>query len=135
MTAELGGVPHTKTINFMSANRSSYKHLVNDSYYESILAAERALNNRPRYYIPRNTVAGILEMIHNGDILGMTTSIEGLDMSHTGMALWVDGTLKYLHAPLSGGNVQISRGSLPEYLAAHSRHTGIMIARPLEPAG
>jgi hypothetical protein len=29
--------------------------------------------------------------------------------------------------------VQITRGSLSEYLNAHEKQTGIMVARPLEP--
>jgi hypothetical protein len=36
-----------------------------------------------------------------------------------------------LHAPLSGGAVEVSRSTLPEYVAAIRRSTGILVARPL----
>jgi hypothetical protein len=34
-------------------------------------------------------------------------------------------------APLSGGVVEITRATLPEYLAAIRRATGVLVARPL----
>ena len=42
-----------------------------------------------------------------------------------------DGVLRVLHAPLSGGVVEVTRATLPEYVAAIRRSTGILIARPL----
>jgi len=42
-----------------------------------------------------------------------------------------EGILRVLHAPLSGGEVEITRATLPEYVAAIRRSTGILVARPL----
>jgi len=39
--------------------------------------------------------------------------------------------LRVLHAPLSGGVVEISRSTLPEYVRNVRRSTGILVARPL----
>jgi hypothetical protein len=36
-----------------------------------------------------------------------------------------------LHAPLSGGVVEVTRSTLPEYVAAIRRCTGVLVARPL----
>lgn len=41
------------------------------------------------------------------------------------------GVLRVLHAPLSGGAVEITRTTLPEYVSAIRRATGILVARPL----
>jgi hypothetical protein len=41
------------------------------------------------------------------------------------------GVLRVLHAPLSGGSVEVTTSTLPEYVAAIRRSTGILIARPL----
>jgi hypothetical protein len=41
-----------------------------------------------------------------------------------------DRVLRVLHAPLSGGVVEITRSTLPEYVAAIRRTTGILVARP-----
>jgi hypothetical protein len=35
-----------------------------------------------------------------------------------------------LHAPLSGGAVEITHTTLPEYVSAIRKATGILIARP-----
>jgi hypothetical protein len=83
--------------------------------------------------VPKEKVEGVLERIHNGDIIAITTSVGGLDVSHTGIALRDGGTTRLLHAPIVGQQVQITRGSLSEYLNAHEKQTGIMVARPLEP--
>jgi hypothetical protein len=39
--------------------------------------------------------------------------------------------MRVLHAPLSGGQVQVSRGTLPQYVNALRSGTGILVARPL----
>lgn len=42
-----------------------------------------------------------------------------------------NGVLRVLHAPLSGGVVEITRSTLPEYVRAIRRSTGILVARPV----
>jgi hypothetical protein len=41
------------------------------------------------------------------------------------------GVLRVLHALLSGGVVEVTRTTLPEYVGAIRRATGILVARPL----
>ncbi|MBI3578313.1 MAG: DUF1460 domain-containing protein, partial [Ignavibacteriales bacterium] len=92
------------------------------------------INAREKFYIPKENVEKIVDKIMPGDILGMTTDMDGLDTSHTGIAIREGGVTKLMHAPLAGKQVMISDSALPEYLARNKRQTGIMIARPLEPA-
>ena len=59
-------------------------------------------------------------------------SIEGLDVTHSAFAYrGADGVLRVLHAPLSGGVVEVTESTLPQYVAAIRRATGILVARPL----
>ena len=134
VTTELGGIRMDKRIDFMSTHVSAYPLLSDDRNLAKIKAAERQINDREQYYIPKNQVAEIQHMIQPGDIIGITTSIDGLDASHTGIAVVDNGTVKFLHAPLSGGFVEQSPHSLAEYLANHTQQTGIIIARPLDPS-
>jgi len=62
----------------------------------------------------------------------VTSTVEGLDVAHTGIALWVDGTLRLLHAPLVGEAVQISEVSLAERIESIDGQDGIIVARPIE---
>jgi hypothetical protein len=58
--------------------------------------------------------------------------VAGLDIAHTGIALWRDGRLHLLHAPLVGKSVEISVLPLAERIQGFSAQDGIMVARPLE---
>jgi hypothetical protein len=133
MTEELGGERFQKNINFMSTHRAQYGQLSNGVYYERILDIERAINRRGLYHLPKEHLARVEDRVQDGDIIGITTTIEGLDISHTGIAVRENGVLKYLHAPLTKGKVQVTNASLTKYLAARTTSTGIMVARPLHP--
>jgi len=130
---ELGGVAYEKSMSFMSSHSSSYKQLSNSAFLEKIKQIESSLNLQTHHYIPKDQLKEVERKLNSGDIVGFTTSTEGLDIIHTGIAIRVNGILKYLHAPLSTGKVQITENSLANYLAMHKNQTGIMVARPLEP--
>lgn len=133
-TELLGGFPYKKSINYMTANRERYMQLANDAYFEEMKKIEAELSKRPMYYLPKERVQAAQNGIQSGDIIGITTTIEGLDVIHTGLALrMADGALHYLHAPNVRGEVKITEKPLHKYLAGNSGHTGIMVARPLEP--
>lgn len=129
----LGGVPLEKTINYMSRHRPAYRQLKNDRVYNAIVRVEKELNARRHIYLPKDRIQALRDLIQDGDIVGITTSLEGLDVSHTGFAYRFMGLLRFLHAPLSNGTIRISKRSLVDYLAQEPSRTGIMIARPLEP--
>ncbi len=84
ISADLGGVEYKKTINFMSSHRKSYKQLADNTEFEGIKACEEAINSRYYYYIPKKNISKIYDQLQNGDIIATTTTIEGLDVTHTG---------------------------------------------------
>jgi hypothetical protein len=133
ITQGLGGVPFDKTFNFMSTHRDAYKQLKNETFFDAIKVTEAKLNMREHFYLPKQNIQDAREMIQDGDIIGITTSIDGLDITHTGMAFRLQGYLRFLHAPLSAGTIQITKRTIVDYLGQYEKHTGIMIARPLEP--
>jgi hypothetical protein len=134
VTKKLGGVVFKKKINFMSAHPDSYLQLKNSpENVKEIQKIEDEMNTRTMYHIPKADVKEIASHIKNGDIVGITTTIDGLDCTHTGIALWQKGKLYLLHAPIPGSKVQITALPLWEYLAKIKKDAGIMIARPAEP--
>lgn len=133
VSQELGGVALDKKISFMSSHPSSYKQLSDVSQLERVKETESVINARQHFFIPKQQLARVGKDVEAGDIIGITTSTEGLDIVHTGIAISTNGILKYLHAPLSRGKVQITDLSLVDYLRSHEKQTGIMVARPLEP--
>lgn len=135
ITKSIGGVRYQKTINFMSTHTESYLQLKErPEFIPVIRTLEEAINSRTLYHIPTNIVPKVVSKIQNGDILAITADIPGMDVSHTGIAIWQNGKLHLLHAPLAGSKVQITEKSLAEYLAASPKRLGIMVARPVEPS-
>jgi hypothetical protein len=129
---ELGGVPDRRPLRFMSAHRASYPALTDPRLFEELRAMERSLDGATRWVVPTDRISAVSDRIRTGDVLAFATSIPGLDVTHTALAFRDDGgVLRVLHAPLSGGVVQLSGVTLPEYVAALRRATGILIARPL----
>lgn len=130
--AELGGVEDTRPLRFMTEHRDSYPALVDDRIWREIGAMERALDHRPRRVVPTERIGAVADRIRTGDVLAFATAIPGLDVTHAALAhRGGDGILRVLHAPLSGGVVEVTRSTLPEYVRAIRRATGILIARPL----
>lgn len=129
---ELGATDDARPLRFMSTHRAAYPALKDDAAYEAIVQMEKRLDAQPRHLVPTDRIPGVMDRIHTGDVLAFATSVEGLDASHTGLAYRDHaGVLRVLHAPLSGGEVTISRGDLHDYVAAIRRSTGILVARPL----
>ncbi len=129
---ELGGIEDARPLRFMTGNRASYPALANDGTFAEIAAMERRLDGRPRRVIPTDRIPEVAGRLESGDVLAFATRIEGLDVSHAAFA-YRDraGTLRVLHAPLSGGVVEVTGRTLPEYVAAIRRSAGILVARPL----
>jgi hypothetical protein len=134
ITKKIGGVLYKKKINFMSTHIDSYLQLKeNPEFVKMIAAQESEINKRTMYHIPKSKIKKVASQINDGDILGITTTIEGLDCTHTGIAIWHNKELHMIHAPRPGLKVQITETPLWEYLMEIKKDEGIMVARALEP--
>jgi hypothetical protein len=129
---ELGGVEDARPLRFMTEHRASYPALADDDAFSAITGMERRLDGQARRVIPTERIPAVAGRLESGDVLAFATEIEGLDVSHAAFA-YRDraGTLRVLHAPLSGGVVEVTGTTLPEYVARIRRSTGILVARPL----
>lgn len=130
--AELGGAEDRRPLRFMTEHRAAYPALADADAFRAISGMERRLDGVPRRVIPRGRIPEVAERLESGDVLAFATEIEGLDVSHAAFAYRdAAGTLRVLHAPLSGGVVEVTGTTLPEYVARIRRSTGILAARPL----
>ena len=129
---DLGGTNDARPLRFMTEHRSSYPALADDQVFARIGEMEKSLDDNPRWVVPTDKIQNVEDKIQSGDVLAFATAIPGIDVTHAAFAYrGNDKILRVLHAPLSGGVVEITRTTLPEYVAKIRRSTGILIARPL----
>ena len=139
VTEELGGVPDTRPIDYMSTHPDSYAPLKGESSYarenlRQIRAMEARVNELPRRYIPKEQLSEVEDRIRSGDILCLATSIEGLDYSHVVIAYREKpgAPLGFIHASTSAKKVIVEPRTLHAYLQANKRATGISVLRVAE---
>jgi len=134
ITKEIGGKPYDKKINFMSTHVDAYHQLKNNSkYVDEIAKIEKEISSRKYFYIPQEEILKVEDKIQSGDIIGITTNVEGLDIAHTGIAIRMeDGRIHLMHAPNVGYKVQITEKPLADYIKGNKKQTGIMVLRVSE---
>ncbi len=130
---ELGGVPDPEPIDFMSTHPDAYRQLAEPAVLAAIAGMEARLGTTTRHYIPAADIPAREHLIRTGDIIAATSTVAGLDIAHTGIAVWRGGVLRLMHAPLVGSHVQLSEESLAERIRRIGGQDGIMVARPLAP--
>ena len=136
VTHALGGRKFLVDVHYMSENYEKYTHLANDpEAVKQITLIEKAINERNiYYYIPKNEIAQHQSKIKSGDLIGFTTSIPGLDISHLGIAYWNKQQLTFVHASSTAKKVIINPESLIDYCNSVRTCTGIVVLRPVNVA-
>jgi hypothetical protein len=130
VTAEIGGQGRPGGIGFMSAHRDAYRQLEDPEVAAEIGRIEARLSGEQRYYIPQEALGRVASGIRNGDVIAATSTLDGLDVAHTGLALWIGNQLHLMHAPLVGTVVEISERPLAQRIQGISAQNGVMVARP-----
>ncbi|MEO2050539.1 MAG: N-acetylmuramoyl-L-alanine amidase-like domain-containing protein [Allomuricauda sp.] len=131
ITKDLGGIEFEKSINFMGTHRDLYPFLASDANFQAMQQVESQLANEKLCYLPQNQIADKEHLIQSGDIIALATSIKGLDVTHTGIAIHQpNGRLHLLHASSKNGEVEISELPLADYLKNIKSNIGIIVARP-----
>ena len=137
----------TFNLNFMTTHSSSYPILKLDtSMVSEIRDIEKRWKSFRMNYIPKNRLSdnkantdsvsvcirrGLV--VDDGDIIALTTRIDGLDIVHVGFAKWIDGRLHLVHASSQKGKVIVDDVPLYDYLKNKKNHTGIRVVEICEP--
>jgi len=128
---DLGGIKLNKKINFMTGHRESYPPLKSDESFNKLKKVEKEINSRLHYYIPTEMIPKIEDKLKDGDIIGLGTTIEGLDVTHTGYIYKIKNISHMLNASSKTGFVEISDCTLYDYLISAEK-PGIIVARALD---
>ena len=116
----------------MSTHPASYRQLSSNSTFIEIIAhQEMKISSRQMFYLPKDRLPDQESGLREGDIVGITTSISGLDITHVGVLVRKSGRMHLMHASSRFKKVIISTGPLEDYLENSKSASGIMLARPL----
>lgn len=127
-----GGDRLNKEIHFMSSHPDAYEALSRDtSLVKEIRQQEKVLSRVTHPWYPLETADLWIPGLEEGDIVGITTAIDGLLVSHVGIIIREKEQVRLLHASMAAGKVVISEESLERYLEGSKGATGILLARPL----
>lgn len=130
VTCGLGGERYAPEVNFMTAHAEAYPALkACGALWEKMRVVEDSIRARTYYYIPKERVEEVAAQIKTGDVILITTTVEGLDTSHLGFAVVEDGEVYLLHASSERGRVVLSEEPLAAYLAGNRTQSGIMVGR------
>lgn len=129
---EISNNEFSTRVNFMSTHPEAYPALKSYPEYIKVIALqENEIANRKAWYIPKNKFSIYEHLLKDGDILGITTNMPGMDISHVVIAIRIEGRIHLMHASLKHKKVLISTETLEQYLNTYKSTTGIMVARPL----
>lgn len=121
-----------KLINFMSTHPADYPVLkAHPELIPLISRHESELSKYDFWYFPKSDFVNLYTNLKHGDIIALTSTIDGVDINHVGIIIKKGNEFYLLHAPLSGKKVLISDGPITDFLKPASKNSGIMIARPI----
>ncbi len=135
--AQLEGRPLRDTLDFMSTHRSAYdRFATDDSLFACVQEMEARLQAQgrrdPVRYVPQDSIRAVYDQLRAGDIVALVSSIDGLDVAHTGLVYVPPdsgpNTIGLLHASLTDG-VTVSP-DLQRYVRTIDRQIGMVVARP-----
>jgi hypothetical protein len=129
VTAEIGGRPLRKVLNFMTAHPDFYPPLRNPAALSDMKSVERRISGRPLFSVPKKALRPVEDRIHDGDLIAITTDTEGLDVRHVGFAVRLRNRVHLLHASSREGKIVLSQKTLYWYLMHSRTRLGIMVAR------
>lgn len=132
ISSQIAQTPLPKQINFMSTHPDSYAQLKESSALVDIIAQqEKEISSRKMFFLPESRIAELEDQLMDGDIAGITTSVEGIAISHVVILVRKSGRIHMIHASSLARKVVVSENTLEAYLLNSKSATGIMVARPL----
>ncbi|SPE54303.1 conserved exported hypothetical protein [Verrucomicrobia bacterium] len=136
LTPDLPGAePFTQKVGIMSQHPENYRQLAaHPQLLSEIRLAEDKINAHPLKYLPLAKLEAAEHLLQTGDIVGVTTTAEGIDIAHTGLCIKDDqGIVHFMDASSSRTRMRVTlEPQISKCLNWSSELTGVMIARPLE---
>jgi len=129
VSEQFGTANFDANVSFMSGHPESYKQLVNKQFVEQIKQYESTVSAYKLKFVPKSKINEVAKFIKDGDMIALTTTFQGMDVSHVTIAAWKNGQLHFIHASSGEKKVVLSDKTLYDYLAGKKNNDGILVAR------
>ncbi|RYG37776.1 DUF1460 domain-containing protein [bacterium] len=117
-----------KRLTFMSDHPGSYPALRSGDLGR-LRKLESTATGKGFFCVPMSDVEGAEPLLQTGDIVGWATSVEGLDIAHTGLILRDEAGPRFLHASSRMKKVVLDE-RVSRYEAGRNI-VGLVVARPI----
>ena len=132
-----GAAKFTQPVGIMSQQPKNYRQLVaHPEFVPVIKKIEDEINSRDTMYVPMDKLGEAQAKLQSGDIVGVATTEEGIDIAHTGLVIADEsGMLHFMDASSAKRNMKVTfeKGPISKAFNWSSKLTGAVFARPLEP--
>ncbi len=120
-----------RSINYMTTHRDSYAALADSATHAAIAKTENGYRNHRFPYIKAQHIRAkeIDAALRDGDIIAFVTKMKGMDVTHMGIVVKVNGETHALHASMTNGKVEITESSLADFVRRNSNWIGIRVYR------
>jgi len=136
LTPDLPGAqPFTQKVGIMSGHPENYRQLkAHPELIPAIRSLENKINAHPLKYLPMDKLAAAEHLLQTGDIVGVCTTADGIDIAHTGLCIKDEqGVVHFMDASSSRSKMRVTlEGQISKSLNWSAKLTGAMFARPLE---
>jgi hypothetical protein len=119
----------------MSQRPANYRQLkAHPELVPTIQKIEDEINARNLMFVPMDKLAAAEPFLKTGDIIGVATTENGIDIAHTGLCIKDDqGIVHFMDASSSKAKMRVTfEVELSKALNWSKKLTGAMFARPLE---
>ena len=130
-----GAEPFTQKVGIMTRHPENYRQLAaHPELIEKIRAIENTINGRSLKYVPLSKLEGAEHLLQTGDIVGVATSADGIDIAHTGLCIKDEqGIVHFMDASSARSRMKVTlEPQISKCLNWSPKLTGVMLARPLE---
>jgi hypothetical protein len=136
LTSDLPGAElFTQKVGIMSQHPENYRQLAaHPELIPVIRRFEDEINARSLKYLPMDKLQAAEHLLQTGDIVGVTTTADGIDIAHTGLCIKDEqGVVHFMDASSSRRNMKVTvEPEISKCLNWSPKLTGVMFARPLE---
>ncbi len=130
-----GAEPFSQKVGIMSLHPENYRQLASHpNLLQDIRIAEDKINARSLKFLPMDKLEAAEALLQTGDIVGVTTTADGIDIAHTGICVKDEqGLVHFMDASSARSRMRVTvEPQISKCLNWSSKLTGVMIARPLE---